>query len=454
MGQKGTLHPSAHAGIDASGDHPSGYAGSDASGGKLAIEELIHMALVDNPDIAMARDRLRIARESLELTDSLFRPHITFYTEFMTGDAPSSYLFKTIDQRLLPSHLNFNDPGMFNNIESGLTLGMNIYKGGSDSASVRIAESDIREKKAMTHEMENRITASVIELFFSVLKAEEYIDITRQSAETLQEQLRVMEVRFRGGGVLKSDILSLEVRLADARKDIAQARNIHAKTLTALKGLLGKYPDSSMELDGSCECPIVFPGSYQEAVVIAMEKRPEMSMAREKVQKARLELNRAGAGYLPRIDIKGKWYLDSDNLKFNGGSNNYTAAIIMNWDIYTGQSTESEITIAGHALNMAVKNMKKTELTIYEDVKRAYLNHEDALNRLGVAARSVDMANESLALVQKRYEGGSESVTRYLEAELARSRSRMNRTAAFYDEKIALSHIAVSMGILSQAWKK
>ncbi|MBF0573700.1 MAG: TolC family protein, partial [Desulfamplus sp.] len=90
---------------------------------------------------------------------------------------------------------------------------------------------------------------------------------------------------------------------------------------------------------------------------------------------------------------------------------------------------------------------------IHQDVRGAYLNHEDAMQRLNVAGKSVEMAGESLMLIKQRYEGGSDSITRYLEAELARNRAMINKAAAFYDEKIALSDIAKSMGILSAIWK-
>ncbi len=100
-----------------------------------------------------------------------------------------------------------------------------------------------------------------------------------------------------------------------------------------------------------------------------------------------------------------------------------------------------------------MKTKKKIKLAIHQDVKTAYNNLEDAKQRLKVTQSSIHMAEESLALVKKRYEGGSESVTRYLEAELARNRAWINRTTAFYDKKIAISDIGRSMGLLSEIWK-
>lgn len=419
----------------------------------LTIEDSIQSALAQNPDIGMAQDAVKIAQEALKRTDALFRPRVTLFSEASTGDAPSAYLFKTIDQRTLPANTNFNDPGTFTDVEGGVNVNLNLYRGGIDSLNTRVAQSDLRQKRAMTDQTENIIVSSVIKLFFSILKAQEYITIAKQSVETIQEQVRIMNVRFLGGGVLKSDLLSLEVRLAEAKKDLVESQNLYTTTVTAFNVLLGNRPEDKIELAGNCSCPITFPATYQEAVVIAMEKRPEILNSREMIQKARLELKKAEATYLPNVDLNARWYLGSDNLKVNGGSDNYTAALTMNWDLYTGNTTQSDIIMAKHGLTLSLKNLDKTELMIHQDVRQAYLNHEDALQRLDVAGKSVEMADESLMLVKQRYEGGSDSVTRYLEAELARNRAKLNSASAFYDEKIALSDIAKSMGILSNIWK-
>jgi len=419
----------------------------------MTIEDSIHTALVQNPDIGMARDAVKIADEALKRTDALFKPRVSLFSEVSTGDAPSAYLFKSIDQRSLPANTNFNDPGTFTNIENGVNINLNLYKGGIDSLDTRVAQSDLREKRAITDQTENMIVSSVIKLFFSVLKAHEYVTIAKQSVETIQEQVRIMKVRFQGGGVLKSDLLSLEVRLAEAKKELVESQNLYTTTVTSFNVTLGNRPEDEIELAKDCHCPITFPGTYQEAVVIAMGKRPEILHSREMIQKARLVLKKADATYLPNVDLNARWYIGSDDLKVNGGSDNYTAAVTMNWDLYTGNTTKSDIVMAKHGLTLSLKNLEKTELMIHQDVREAYLNHENALQRLDVAGKSVEMADESMMLVKQRYEGGSDSVTRYLEAELARNRARLNSASAFYDEKIALSDIAKSMGILSNIWK-
>ncbi len=391
----------------------------------ISIESVIHRALARNPDITMIQEQLGMAQDALAQTRSLFLPRIALYAEAKTGDSPSAYLFKTIDQRSLLPNTDFNDPGTVDNVETGLRFQMNLFHGGMDLAARNMAQSHVRKTRALVSKTKNMIVSSAIRLFFSILKAKSYIAIAQQSVSTLEEELRVMNVHFQEGGVLRSDLLSLKVRLSQAKRDLIHARNAHAVTLTALNTLLGNLPDTPLTLAEQCACPFVFPATYQEAVQTALKKRPEILMAKQMIETAQWEERQAKGQYLPRLDLDGAWYTDADKGSFDAKSNNYVLGVSLNWDVFTGGTTGLEIAGAEKSLALARKNLEKVRLSIYQEVKQAYLNHEDALHRMDVAGKGAEMAEESLELVSRRYEGGSEPVTRYLETELARNQSRM-----------------------------
>jgi outer membrane protein TolC len=52
--------------------------------------------------------------------------------------------------------------------------------------------------------------------------------------------------------------------------------------------------------------------------------------------------------------------------------------------------------------------------------------------------------------VKKQYEGGSATITRYLESELDRNTAKIRATSAFYDHEKAVADIARAIGILSE----
>ncbi len=420
----------------------------------LEVEEAIKIALSNNFDIKIAKSRVKTAEAGLKKAEAAFMPSLGMFSEFSTGDAPSAYLFKSIDQRDLPPNIDFNNPGSFTNLETGVMARINLFKGGKDLLTTQMAESDLRSAGAMAGEVENQIVSMVIRLFFSVLKAGEYVAIAEESVATVTDQLRIMGVRFQGGGVLRSDILSLEVRVAEAKKDLVLSRNLFSTTLNALTTLLSLEPMEHLDLATECECPVRLPRAYKDAVDKALGVRPEMIKTIEGVKKARLGVKAARATYLPVVDLAARYYLDSDNLDYSGNRENYTAAMTLQWDLFTGLTSGQEIIQARQELVRALAFHQKVRLAILTELRNAFSDLEDATERLGVAKSSVAMAEETLVLVKKRYQGGSDSVTRYLESELARNRARINLSAAFYDRKIAQSEIARTMGILRQLWKQ
>ena len=85
-------------------------------------------------------------------------------------------------------------------------------------------------------------------------------------------------------------------------------------------------------------------------------------------------------------------------------------------------------------------------LEVQLDVKTACLRVEEARSRLDVASASVTQAEETLNLVRRQFEGGTATVTRYLEAELMLTRARMRETNARYDLKKAMADTRRAMG--------
>ncbi|MCA1785569.1 MAG: TolC family protein, partial [Desulfobacteraceae bacterium] len=369
----------------------------------LTMETAITTALKNNPDIRMARILIKKAQASVKKTEAVFWPKVTAFSELSAGDAPSAFLFKTIDQRELPPGIDFNDPGSFTNTEVGIMAGISLYNGGKNRLEKQLAQKKLADQTALALQTENDRIAAVIQMFFTALKAREYTIIARTSVQTVEEQLDMMTVRFRGGSVLKSDILSLKVRLAEAKKNLVESENTLATTMTALATLLGHTPGHSFSLDPDPDsnCKVSFPVSIDHAWALALEKRPELHRAEQQIDMARTAVSLAASGYRPRVDLQARWYMDSDDLSYNRSNDNYTASLNFAWNLFDGFATRAQIAEARHELERALEARKKIRMQIYQDVKQAYLQHENAQQRLLVARSSVEMAEESLHIVKK-----------------------------------------------------
>ena len=407
----------------------------EALSGAVSLEKAIRVALLNNPDIDMAVSRIRQSDAMIEEANATFLPVLSFYGEYMQGDAPSAYLFKKIDQRKLPTDINFNNPGWFSNYEIGLRASLNIFNGGRDLLRKKIAETGLEINQLDQQTVENALVTSVILAYYNALAAQDFIRISQNSVKTIASELRLMQVRYKAGGVLKSDILSLEVRLAQSREDLIRAENTYSLSIASLANLLGIDPDTPITLTRSEKGVIShLPEAYKTGLVYALANRPELKRVRLQLVRTYMALDVARSEFLPRLDAFGQYYLDDPSLHFSTDRENWTGRIILNWDLFTGFSTKAHMNQSKGVLEEMMAADRKTTQEIQLDLKTSYLKLAEARARLAVAKASVAQAEEGLRLVKKQYEGGSVTITRYLNAELARNRAR-NRVAAAENDK-------------------
>ncbi len=413
----------------------------------LDLRRAVRLALTHSPGQEMALMRIRQSEAMLDQALAAFLPMLSLYSEFSRGDVPSGYLFKTIDQRLLPPNTNFNGPGTFQNWESGVRARWNLFHGGQDYLRRQMAQQGVEISRLDRQALENSLVASVIKAYYNCLAAGDFSRIAEQAEATVAAQLRTMEVRQKGGGALLSDVLSLRVRLAQAREDLVRARNTHRLALAALANLLGGDPDSELDLVEGEGVEATVPPLYREGVVEALERRPELAKVRRQVVSARLALAAARAEYLPRVDAQGVYSWDDPLAQYSGERANYSYGLLVNWDVFTGLSTVKGAEKAKAALREVLAADRQAGLNIQLDVKSAYLNLAESLARLEVGRANLMSAEEAHRLVKRQYEGGAADVTRYLDAELNLNGARVRAAAAEQDARKARADIARALGL-------
>lgn len=416
----------------------------------VSVSKAIDLALANNPELEIARSRLRQAESELAAVKSAFWPSLSFYTEYTTGDAPSVYLFKTIDQRELLPNTDFNYPGSFDNFESGLAMDFNLYRGGTDTLRHKMSERGVAANRHALQATRNDLLAMVIKAYYQALAARDYVGIAGEAVDIVNAQLRDVRVRYEGGTVLKSEVLSLEARLARARTDLLGAEN-HFRTARAiLANLLGIDVEEQPVLGDDGWCPPEQYSVYEEAVEAALARRPELAEIRQRLAAVRLAAEMARAGYLPSIEARAKAYYDDAELDYSEERGNWAATLVFNWALFSGFSTEASVEKAKAEVAELLAGERKIIQAIQLDVKRSVLRLAETRARLEVAKAGRLQAEEALKLVKKEYEGGSATVVRYLDAEHAYNSSRINETNSFYDLKQALADVCRATGCFGE----
>ncbi len=414
-----------------------------ASTNRLSFDALMATALVESPDLRVIAARIDQAEASLAAARATWWPTIGLDASYLRADAPSLYLFRTIDAGRYTPGTDFNAPGAFSNWEAGVSARLNLYNGGRDQLNKGIAGDSIALAKLEAGKLENALIAAITDGWYSVRAAEEQQRTARASIETIDAQLAEARARHESGSSLITDVLSLEVRRAESEEMLLRATNGRALGLAALAQLAGL--EQELEIVGEGVVSDLEPASMEEALALAMRFRPELEQAKRRVAQAERGVQLSRSSYLPRADLFARGWRDAPELDFDNSRDNWALGVSLSWDIFDGQRGAG-VDGARARLDEARRAQQKARLGVQLDVRSAWLRVADAQARVEVTARAVATAEETLALVRAQYRSGAAPITRYLESELMMTESKTRNTSARYDLERARADLARAVG--------
>ena len=117
---------------------------------------------------------------------------------------------------------------------------------------------------------------------------------------SIGKQLSLIEDQFSEGAVAKSDVLQMQVQLANYQQSLASAEGALAVAKKSLLACVGLPHDTEFETTDSFSYE-PFPMKLSECVDYALENRPDAAAAAFTVKSAEAQKEAAKAGYRPTL---------------------------------------------------------------------------------------------------------------------------------------------------------
>ncbi len=419
----------------------------------LNLPQAVDYAIEHNPDMHIMQQRIAQAEAQRQIALSSFYPNIDASLSYQHSDNPSQAFAMVIAQRRLQftPDTDFNHPGGIDNYRPEIRARYNLFNGGQDYYQSGAAKLGVDAAKLRQEAARQQLAEAVKAGFFAYLAAIEADKVADKSIYAVKTELKQSRNRLQVGAILRSDVLSLEVKLAEAQDKKIQTSNAIAMAKAGLKKLLGLTAQQSLSLDTAEHGRLPDKqNSFVELLQLAEQNRPEAKAAKKQIEIAEHKLNAAKGAYLPTADAYVAYGSDSKNLDFDTGSDNVSAGVTVQVNLFSGFRQQQNIKKAQQQLSIARKNAEQIRLQIENGVKIAHLRLQEALARIDVTTVAVEAAEEAFRLVSEQRKAGVVTVTRYLEAEVARDKSHARQIAARYDALRADAQLQRAVG----SWEK
>ncbi len=402
------------------------------------LERALERAFAANPDARLAQHRIAAAEAGVEQANAAFWPHLQLQSSYLRSDNPMIAFGSILNQRAYSSGLNFNDVPDMDDLNARGLVTVPLYSGGRMKAGRAAAQAGTEAARQDQQAVRNALGYEVARAFHTVLKARQFIRAAKAAVNAFENNLAIARRRLEGGALLKTGVLDIEVRLAQAREDLVCAENAEALAQRALRNLLGIEDGEFAVADAAPAASV--PGSGN------VSGRAEVAAVRQRVRAAEEQLRSAKGGYLPRLSAFGSVDYDYGS-RYNSDGKSYTAGALAQWDLWDGRLTRAKVREAAANLESMREEERKLRLALDLEVEQARLELKAASQRLEVTAQAVAQAAESADLTRSRFEQGLALSTQLIDAETALVAARIRRAQAEADQRIAIASLRKALGL-------
>ncbi|HXH11836.1 MAG TPA: TolC family protein [Alphaproteobacteria bacterium] len=410
---------------------------------QLTLQQALSLALQHSPDVAAAERRLEAARALVSEAEAGFYPKINVSEQYTDTNNPVSAFMSVLNQRRFSFDFDFNHPRSTENFNTRLSLTQPLFNGGRTIIARRIARTTVERSADDLRRVHHDLMFEVTQAYFVVLQAQELVTVQREAVAQVEAQLALAKARFGAGTAVRSDVLSVDVRLAEVREELIKAQNRLALAQAAFNAILGIELERPVALNPESRVDAL-EARLEEVREAAMERRPEVARLRKERVIGEERLRLARAEYLPTLNVVAAYDLDSQN--FSRLEDSWQVGVALHLNLFDGFATAAKVRQAGHNLEEIKALERRLALDIQLEAKEAFLSVQEARDRIRVAAKSVRQAEESLRIIETRYRGEIALVTELIDAQVALTGARTRLVTARFAEQIALARLRRAIG--------
>lgn len=406
--------------------------------GDPTLETLVELADESNPQVAVARARVREARAA----------------EVASGAGR----YPAIGSDLAYSHQRMSGAGLiggflpepeFDLYQAGFDAAWEIDVFGGRRRSVEAAHAAVEQADEGARDVRVELGAEVARSYVALRGAERRLVIADRNVESQRSSLALTEERFRAGLAGELDVTQSRSLLASTEAQRPRLVAERDRAVHRLGVLVGRPPEALRELlAGHGDIPAATDaGALARRVPVGLpsdllRRRPDVRRAERGLAEASARVGVATADLFPKLSLTGSLGLESISASefFDAASRAYSIGPTLRWPIFEGGRIRAQIEAADAREEAALALYRAAVLAALEDVENALSSFARERERHAKLVDAAAASRRSVELARDLYQNGLGSFLQVLDAE---------RTLYAAEDAVVLSDGAVAIDLVA-----
>ncbi len=398
--------------------------------GKLELADAVRFSLSHSPSLLASLEMKAEGRGRVVEAYSAALPDARISGGYTRLDRVAS-----ID--LGPESFDVGDRDTYN---VALDVTQPLYQGGAIPVAQRAARLyAYLGDEAVRGAVENAVF-QVSNAYYGALLAEQLVSVEEAALESAVAQLDAARARRDEGLARDYDVLRAQVEVSNIEASLIEERKEKRSAVTALFRAMGASQKSEVILSGELVETGIEPPTFEEAVGVAFQNRPDIFQATIEADLQKEALAETRTRYFPRLDAfyRYNWARpDPHESTRSDWGGEWRAGLSLNWTLFDGLSREGAIIQRKAQLRRQNIMLGDAEQRAIKEVQDALLEIESAGEMVRSQQLNLQRAEETQRLVDEGYREGINTEIELLDARSALTRARGFFYRSIYRQKTA-----------------
>ncbi|MDY3547175.1 TolC family protein [Riemerella anatipestifer] len=406
---------------------------------QISQEDLERKIGQQNLQLKLAEAEVNSAKADLLMSRAMYLPNVNLsYTGISTNNPLMAFGSRLNQERVTMMDFDpkrLNNPDNIFNFATKLEVQQPIFNQDAiyqkKAGEVRVEALTLKQERTKDY-----LLFEIKKAYMQLQMAYKVTQVLEGARETVLSNKKVIDNYYKNGILQKSDVLDMNVRVAEIENQIQFSKSNVKNASDYLYFLLNENPQGK----------VLKPTENLNYKGEALVNTPELKKDRKDLQAYQKSLDAydymiksTKSKLLPRLNAFGSFEI-YDNKPYQFDANGYLVGVQLSWNVFDGMKSNSEI-----AKQKAEILKTKTEIQQYQkqaelELVKAYRQVQDTDNKVSLTKLAWEQSTEAYRIRKNRYEQGLEKASDLLNTETAMSKKELEYQQAIFEYNIALEY--------------